>query len=246
MQTEETGARRGWHEDLEVSLRGVRAAIGGGFLAGILVGGVGGRIAMLILRLTSSPAVRGIESDDGFVIGRISATTLFLLILTGVLGAIGGLAYLATRDWVAAPLRAPVAGVVMGVIGGALVIKPAGVDFNLLEPLTLAVAMFVAIPAGYGVLLSVLVERQLGADHPPSGWRLWGPCVLFAIILALMGQFGAVILTGLLVAWILRRSVSNLAALRTSAPVVWVGRALLAAATALGLAELVRDVTDIL
>ncbi|MBA3690207.1 MAG: hypothetical protein H0W82_02200 [Actinobacteria bacterium] len=246
MRTGETGVRPVWREDLASSLRGVRAAIGGGFLAGVLVGGLGGRIAMLILRLTSSPAVRGIRSDDGFVIGRISATTLFLLTLTGVLGAIGGLLYLVGRDWVPAPLRAGVTCVMTGAIGGALVIKPEGLDFSLLGPLPLAVAMFVAIPAGYGVLLSVLVERRLGAEKGPSGPALWIPCALFAFALALTGRFGAVFLTGLLIAWILRRRVPDLDAIRASATVVWLGRIVLAVGTGLGLGELVRDVADIL
>ncbi|MEP6476481.1 MAG: hypothetical protein ABJC60_04335 [Actinomycetota bacterium] len=163
-----------------------------------------------------------------------------------MLGAVGGLLYLAARDWVPARWRPGVTGVMMGAIGGALVIKPGGVDFNLLEPLPLALALFVAMPAGYGVVLSVLIERRLAADPHPSGWTLWLPCVLFGVVLALVGQFGAVILTGLLIAWILHRRVPNLDALRTSGPVVWVGRALLTAATAFGLVKLVRDVSDVL
>ena len=38
-------------------------------MAGLLVGGVGGRVAMLLLRLTSDPRLRGLETDDGFTIG---------------------------------------------------------------------------------------------------------------------------------------------------------------------------------
>ena len=37
---------------------------------------------MLMLRLTSDPTLRGLETDDGFVIGRFSGDTVFLLILT--------------------------------------------------------------------------------------------------------------------------------------------------------------------
>jgi len=40
-----------------------------GAIAGALVGGIGGRLAMLLLRLTSPDAVTGMISDDGFEIG---------------------------------------------------------------------------------------------------------------------------------------------------------------------------------
>src|ERR1044071_7492543 len=43
-----------------------------GAIAGALVGGIGGRLAMLLLRLTSPDAVTGMISDDGFEIGVVS------------------------------------------------------------------------------------------------------------------------------------------------------------------------------
>ena len=43
-----------------------------GALAGAVVGGLGGRLVMLVLRLTSDPIVLGTTSDDGFEIGRFS------------------------------------------------------------------------------------------------------------------------------------------------------------------------------
>jgi hypothetical protein len=246
MQTEEIDVRPGWRDDLDVTLRRLRAGIVGGFLAGVLVGGVGGRIAMLILRLTSTPAVRGLESDDGFVIGQISGATLFLLILTGVLGAIGGLVYLAVRNWIPPPWRVAVAAVVAGAIGGAAVIDPVGLDFTVLGPLSLAVAMFVALPAAYGALMSVWVERRLGAEHPSSNVAVWVPCVLFALAIALTGSIGVAILTAAAIAWILHRRVPALGAVWTSGPVVWLGRALLAAVTIVAAFRLVGDAVDIL
>ena len=246
MRTEDIDVRPGWQDDLDVSLRRLRAAIVGGFLAGVLVGGVGGRIAMLILRLTSTAAVRGLESDDGFVIGQISAATVFLLILTGVLGAIGGLVYLAVRSWIPPRWRAAVAAVIAGAIGGGAVIDPVGLDFTVLGPLPLAIAMFVALPAAYGALMSVWVERRLGAEHPPSNVVVWVPCVLFALAIGLTGPIGVAILTATAIAWILHRRVPALEAVWTSEPVVWLGRALLAAVTGAAAFRLVGDAVDIL
>jgi hypothetical protein len=246
MRTEEIDVRPGWRDDLDVTLRRLRAGIVGGFLAGVLVGGVGGRIAMLILRLTSTPAVRGLESDDGFVIGQISGATMFLLILTGVLGAAGGLVYLAVRNWIPARWRVAVAAMVVGAIGGADVIDPVGLDFTVLGPLSLAVAMFVALPAAYGALMSVWVERRLDAEHPPSNVAVWVPCVLFVLAIGLTGSIGVAILTAAAIAWILHRRVPALGALWTSGPVVWLGRALLAAVTTVAAFRLVGEAVDIL
>jgi len=49
----------------------VYTALAGG-IAGFVWGGVGGRVAMRIVFLTSDDTVRGVISDDGFEIGRIS------------------------------------------------------------------------------------------------------------------------------------------------------------------------------
>jgi hypothetical protein len=246
MRTEDIDARPGWRDDLDVSLRRLRAAIVGGFLAGVLVGGVGGRIAMLILRLTSTPAVRGLESDDGFVIGQISAATVFLLILTGVLGAAGGLVYLAVRNWIPPRWRVAAAAVMAGALGGLAVIDPVGLDFTVLGPLSLAVAMFVVLPAAYGALMSVWVERRLGAEQPPSNVAVWVPCVLFALAIALTGPIGVAILTAAAIAWILHRRVPALGGVWTSEPVVWLGRALLVAVTGVAAFRLVGEAVDIL
>ena len=68
----------------------IGAAAGG--LGGALVGGIGGRLAMFILRLTSDDSVRGIESDDGFIIGIFDlGNTVGFVAFMGVLGIIGGL-----------------------------------------------------------------------------------------------------------------------------------------------------------
>jgi hypothetical protein len=76
-----------------------------GALTGAVIGGVGGRLAMFVLRLMSDPSLHGRETDDGFTIGVISGATLFLVGLTAFLGVAGALVYAATRSWVPARLR---------------------------------------------------------------------------------------------------------------------------------------------
>jgi hypothetical protein len=60
-----------------------------GALTGAVIGGVGGRLAMFVLRLMSDPSLHGRETDDGFTIGVISGATLFLVGLTAFLGVAG-------------------------------------------------------------------------------------------------------------------------------------------------------------
>ena len=143
-----------------------------GLVAGAAIGGVGGRLAMLVLRLTSDDSVRGAESDDGFVIGRFSSETIFLVVLAALLGAIGGLVYLLVREWLPRNWRAVAFGVLCATVVGSSIISPDGVDFTVLSPLWLAVVMFVLIPAAYGVAASVLVERSLRLQRARHGaWR---------------------------------------------------------------------------
>jgi len=69
-------------EDLRRPGATLGAGVSAGFVAGVLIGGVGGRLAMLALRLTSDPSLHGVLTDDGFTIGRVSLETLFLLGVT--------------------------------------------------------------------------------------------------------------------------------------------------------------------
>lgn len=121
------------------------AAAGGA--GGMLAGGIGGRLAMLLLRLTSPDYIRGIESDDGFEMGIASLATFNLIFTTGLLGAVAGLFVvlaLTFMPWSWAPFAWAVPG---ATIGGAALIHSDGVDFSLVQPHWLGVGLFVAIPA---------------------------------------------------------------------------------------------------
>jgi hypothetical protein len=153
-------------------------AAAGGF-GGMLVGGVGGRLAMFLLRLTSKDFVRGIESDDGFTIGRFSLDTLQLFGLTAIMGAIVGLIVVAGRPFF--PKRGmPFAwGFAGAITGGAILIQKDGVDFSLLEPHALAVALFIAIPAVGAGLICWLTE--LYARFWWEDWKATGAAGLFLV-----------------------------------------------------------------
>jgi hypothetical protein len=155
-------------EDLRGPGATLGAGVSAGFLAGVLIGGVGGRLAMLALRLTSDPSLHGVSTDDGFTIGRVSVETLFLLGVTAGLGMAGGLFYLVVRRWIPSPWRIPLMMLFFALVGGAGIIGPSDVDFTRLSPLSLAVAFFVLIPAAYGAMMPWLAERLLRQDSIPA------------------------------------------------------------------------------
>jgi hypothetical protein len=238
--------RTDWNEDLAVSARRLSAATMGGVISGALVGGVGGRLAMLVLRLTSDDSLHGVETDDGFVIGQISTATLFLVLFTIVLGVLGALFYLAVRAWLPERSRTLLAGVFDGIVGGAAFIQSDGIDFRLLEPLPLAIALFIALPAAYGVVMSLMVERNLRDTAVTERSRWWALGLIPFIAIGLLGPPGLVVLLIIAATWVVHRKAPEVASLWRSPIVVWIGRAALLAVTATALVVLARDITNIL
>lgn len=150
---------------------------------------------MRVAAVTSDDRVRGLLSDDGFEIGRISAGTVFLLIVTTILGTIAGTAYGIARTILQGPLWVVSAGVgaATAALMGASLVTPDGVDFRLLGPLWLLVTMFVFIPGAWGVTVVVLTERLLRSGflfaHAPGtvGAGRWAAAAGAVVWLALAG-----------------------------------------------------------
>ena len=82
----------------------------------------------------------------------------FLLFTTTALGAIDGALYAGLRA-IAPRLRLPLWTALGALAGGGAIVHADGVDFNLLEPAALAVALFVAIPAAGAAAIVLLTER---------------------------------------------------------------------------------------
>jgi hypothetical protein len=201
---------------------------------------------MFVLRLTSDPALRGLKTDDDFTIGVFSGATLFLVIVTTVLGILGGLVYLVVRGWLPKRARPWLFGGLTGIVGGATVIRPGGIDFTLLDPLGLAVALFIALPAAYGVAVSLLVERFLADRSAFSRSKALIAGFVLLLPLGFFGLIGVAVLALILAAVLLGRAAPEMASLWTSPPVAWIGRAGLVAVAILWGAALVRDVIEVL
>ncbi len=195
-----TSARSQRWRELEPFVRLLSATVIIGAASGAIIGGLGGRLAMRILFLTSDDAVRGLTSDDGFEIGRFDlGDTAGLVVATVFIGVIAALLFLLARPFVVrfGAAATPTMAVFYGVIGGAMLVHTDGIDFRVLEPAALAIALFVAISAGFGAVVTHLVGAAAAPDARPQNrsWWLLGPPLLFVLI----PPFLAVALAALLV-----------------------------------------------
>jgi len=199
---------------------------------------------MFVLRVLSDDSLRGRETDDGFTIGAFTGETLFLVVVTAFLGTVGGLVYLGLREWLPPNRRAGLFGLLCGAVGGTFVIRPDGVDFTVLRPLFLAVGMFVALPAAYGVSLSLITERLVRSLGSRPNRRSWLPLLgLGPLILG--GPFGvaAVVVLALIIG--INRS-GVVVHIWRSRPLTALGRGAYAATLAGGAILLGRDIVAVL
>lgn len=130
-----------------------------GLIAGLIAGGMGSRLAMRILALTS-PDAQGDITEAGEVVGEITlGGTLFLLAAGAALGMGGGLAYVALRRWLPSRGTGLVFGLLMLAISGRLLVNPDNVDFEILDPAWLGITMFALLPILFGLLIVPLQAR---------------------------------------------------------------------------------------
>ena len=216
-----------------------------GALAGFVLGGGLGRLFMFVLRLTSPDIVVGLESDDGFVIGQFTAVdTLTLMLLTATLGGFAGVGYAAIRPLLPRRIRVAAWTVLAGTAGGAAIVHTDGVDFTLLRPTWLAVGGIVAVLALGGLVTALLVEQWSTREFDPRSRATWA--IAAPAVLGLPALAAAVVATVALLAISLIASHLPPAAIGTLSRyariVVIVA---VAGLIALGVADLVRDLTEL-
>ena len=166
-----------------------------GISTGVVVAGVGSRLAMLTLRLTSHPRVIGVQSDDDFTIGRFTFFgTYNLLVLCAAFGVIGAAVYQWVRPWLIGPqwFRYVTVGLACGAVVGSMLIHADGIDFRALTPTWLAIVLFVALPFLFGVAIGWTVDRldREGsfACQGRARWIVAGIlALLFPLTLVLLG-----------------------------------------------------------
>ena len=198
---------------------------------------------MLLLRVTSDSSLIGMTTDDGFRTGSFTTDTSSSS--RSPRSAAPGSAWPTSQSDAGCPQghRPAVTAVMLGAIGGAAIIDPDGLDFTVLDPLWLAVALFIALPAAFGAALARGVEQLIpwASDRGPSTFVLLLPLlpiVLFPVI--------AVLVALVALAWAALRRWPAAGRLWWSAPVTLAGRALGVGATALAAIVLAQDVAEIL
>jgi hypothetical protein len=227
-----------------------------GFIVGLLVGGVGSRVAMRVMAMTS-PLATGLETDFGATVGEITVGgTIFLLFGGAVVGVFGSIVYAAVQRWL--PGRGLGQGLVFGVLLLALfsraLIDPGNEDLVILTPPALAIAMFGSLFILYGLVFVRLKERlEPVLSRPARPWLgiamvvLAVPSVLLGlpalIIIGGLYAVGGLVVAGILL--LLARSRRTSGAWRSHTVTV-VGRVVVAVLSLLGAALAVTSVVQIL
>lgn len=225
-------------------LEGMRVLVVGGISAGVVLIGIGSRLAMLLLRVTSPDRVRGVKSDDGFIIGQVTlAGTYNLMLLGAAFGVIGAAAYLMVSPWLIGPnwFRRLTTGLAAAAVVGSMLVHADGIDFTVLRPTWLAIGVFVALPGLFGALVGVVVD----AVRRPDSWTAQGPR-RWVVPLILVGCFPLTIVVILVAAavfgsWVLVSDLAGIGRVRSSAPYALVVRAGWLVIAILGLVAIVND-----
>jgi L-asparagine transporter-like permease len=172
------------------SRRSQATALGVGALVGLVVAGLGGRLAMRVVALADGREDFGLTTEGGNVVGDVTlGGTLFILLLGVAQGVLGALLYLALRRWL--PVRPWLAAVVFALfvlgLGLGQVTNGNEADFVFVNAVVSLVA-FGCVILVLGLVLPPLIERISPRRISPS---LWGRGLVAAVVV-LAVVFGAV------------------------------------------------------
>jgi hypothetical protein len=166
-----------WRAPLSrVPLTWVRALVGclgAGLLVGIIVAGLGSRLAMRLVA-AANPDADGTLTENGNVVGEITLEgTLDLVLFTGIpVGLLAGLVVFFVRRWLPAamPWRGLALTLPLLALFGPGIFDSESSDFRLLEPAELSVAVFGVLFPLAGLALAPLAD-ELGPGVPSSFYR---------------------------------------------------------------------------
>lgn len=172
-----------------------------GIAAGVIVGGVLGRVVMRISGFTAGPALVGVHTSNGNRVGDITfAGTLALVVLVGLAaGLIGGLVYAVVEPWLrrVRPWHGLAYGVALLLAYGFTVLEPSNFDFRRFGPAALNVAMFAALFVIFGAATAWLFDavKALRAGTGAAA-RVVDVLAWFALVPAVIASVGFAISVG--------------------------------------------------
>jgi hypothetical protein len=174
--------------------RQLAAAALAGIVAGVLVAGVLGRIAMRVSGFTSRPDLIGVETSNGNRVGTITLEgTLGLALFVGLsTGIVGGVLYASAEPWLRRfrPRHGLVFGLALLGSAGFAFIDPGNFDFQRFGFTALNVAMFAALFVIFGVLVAWLfdgIQARASGTGPAAkalSVLVWPAVALVATVLA--------------------------------------------------------------
>lgn len=171
--------------------RSLAGCVAAGVVVGLLVAGLGSRVVMRILALADADA-RGTITENGNRVGDITVGgTLGLVVFVGIpSGVAAGLIVFLARRWLPPRLvwRGLALSLVLLALLGGTVLDADNVDFRLLQPVGLAVALFGALFFLAGSALATLADRW--GPGVPAFFLRRGVTVVGAIILAAVVGLG--------------------------------------------------------
>jgi hypothetical protein len=242
-----------------------------GAIAGVVVGGIGGRIIMRIAALISPDAI-GFRTESGAVIGAITAEgTLGVLVFGGLFGGVvAGVIWVVVSPWIpGSGWRRWILAMPLAVaLGGFFLTRSDNPDFAVLGPNAPILALLLALVGLIGAAIAWL-DELLDRRLPQVATRALAPILGFGLVAIIGALFlplaiaffttrqgcgctlppeltgWALVTVGVATAawWALR-----IVAGRQDPPAALLvaGRVALLAATILGLAHLIPEVTGIL
>jgi hypothetical protein len=166
------------------ALKPLGGCLAAGLIVGLVVAGIGSRLVMRLLAMADGSA-RGSFTENGNQVGDITlGGTLGLIAFVGIpTGVLAGLVVFAVRRWLPESRLwrgLAFSAVLLGLLGGT-VIDPDNVDFLILEPPQLAVALFGLLFLAAGFMLPALAER-------------WGPGIPRALYRTDVTAAGAILI----------------------------------------------------
>lgn len=178
-------AARGLHEITREIARGGLA----GVITGVLVAGIGGRLAMRLSGLID-PSSRGDMTDAGAIVGEFTLEgTLGLVLFAGVgAGLLLAVLWVVIRPWMPTSgwYRYGATALVTVAMGARFAIEGRNIDFLILDPKPAQVAIFIGLALIAGVAL-VAIDRWLERRLPSGRGRIeW----IYALLTMLGVFFG--------------------------------------------------------
>ena len=155
-------------------------AFGIGASVGLLIGGVGGRLAMRVIA-DADPSTFGLGTASGATIGTVTVGgTLNIVVQTGILGGgLFGLTYLWVRRYLPR-WRALAYGIALAIVATGINVGGNLHDFEIL-PRALSVLLFAALFFAYGAVTGMLIDRAV----PRTGERA-SPATRLALLSVLV------------------------------------------------------------